>query len=428
MPYERANTCLTDFAKVIANFASACSRPSALAVVHYLLGQAISVQHEEKIDLATQFIFSEDQEQFRDNLARFLADKSPTTEVRAQMADARGYDPAVWSLLNQQLGLSGIAIAEQYGGAGFGPQELAIACEEMGRSLYCGPYFASAVCAAHALSATGDEAHKQQWLPGIASGDLIACLAITERAPMWSDEDIHTTATSSADGKYQLSGTKHYVIDAQVAEVVFVAAREIDGSVALFAADTGADGLTITPVQSMDATRKLNTVTLANTPAERLGTADLPSLMDYVVVALSNEMIGGAQTLLQSALDYTQLRFQFGRSIASFQAIKHRLADLLLEVELAKSAAYQAAHCLTVDEDVREHASLAKAAVSEAYVHVASECIQLHGGIGFTWENDTHLWFKRAKSSEVLFGTPAAHRERMLHAITQGATAKARIG
>jgi alkylation response protein AidB-like acyl-CoA dehydrogenase len=378
--------------------------------------------------LSTQFIFNEDQEQFRENLARFLADKSPTTEVRAQMADIRGYDPAVWSMLNQQLGLSGIAIAEQYGGAGFGPQELAIACEEMGRSLYCGPFFASAVCAAHALSATGNEAQKQQWLPGIASGEIIACLAITEHAPMWSDEDIRTTATSNTDGKYHLSGTKHYVIDAQVAEVIFVAAREIDGSIALFATDTGAHGLTITPVQSMDATRKLNTVTLANTPAERLGKADLPSLMDYVLVALSNEMIGGAQTLLQSALDYTQLRFQFGRSIASFQAIKHRLADLLLEVELAKSAAYQAAHCLALNKDVREHASLAKAAASEAYVHVASECIQLHGGIGFTWENDTHLWFKRAKSSEVLLGTPAAHRERMLHAITHGATAKARIG
>jgi alkylation response protein AidB-like acyl-CoA dehydrogenase len=378
--------------------------------------------------LSTQFIFNEDQEQFRENLARFLADKSPTTEVRAQMADIRGYDPAVWSMLNQQLGLSGIAIAEQYGGAGFGPQELAIACEEMGRSLYCGPFFASAVCAAHALSATGNEAQKQQWLPGIASGEIIACLAITEHAPMWSDEDIRTTATSNTDGKYQLSGTKHYVIDAQVAEVIFVAAREIDGSIALFATDTGAHGLTIAPVQSMDATRKLNTVTLANTPAERLGKADLPSLMDYVLVALSNEMIGGTQALLQSALDYTQLRFQFGRSIASFQAIKHRLAELLLEVELAKSAAYQAAHCLAANEDVREHASLAKAAASEAYVRVASECIQLHGGIGFTWENDTHLWFKRAKSSEVLLGTPAAHRERMLHAITHGARAKARIG
>ena len=166
-------------------------------MVHCSSEQTICSRHEGENDLSTQFIFNEDQEQFRDNLARFLADKSPATEVRAQMADARGYDPAVWSLLNQQLGLGGIAIAEQYGGAGFGPQELAIACEEMGRSLYCGPYFASAVCAAHALSATGGEVHKQKWLPRIASGDLIACLAITERAPMWSDEDIQTTATAA---------------------------------------------------------------------------------------------------------------------------------------------------------------------------------------------------------------------------------------
>jgi alkylation response protein AidB-like acyl-CoA dehydrogenase len=178
----------------------------------------------------------------------------------------------------------------------------------------------------------------------------------------------------------------------------------------------------------MDATRKLNTINLVDTPAERLGQVDLQQLMDYALIALSNEMIGGAQALLESALNYTQLRFQFGRSIASFQAIKHRLADLLLEVELAKSAAYQAAYCLAVDKDAREHASLAKAAVSEAYIHVASECIQLHGGIGFTWENDTHLWFKRAKSSEVLLGTPALHRERMLQTITTGQTAKQRIG
>ena len=397
-------------------------------MVHYSQGQEISSQHEGEAGLSTQFIFSEDQEQFRDNVARFLAEKSPTTQVRAQMADAQGYDHEVWSLLNQQLGLGGIAISEQFGGAGFGPAELAIACEEMGRSLYCGPYFASAVCAAYALNATANEANKQQWLPGIASGDLIACVAITEHTPMWSDDDIHTAAAVTTNGEYQLSGTKHFVIDAQVADVIFVAAREADESISLFAVDAKADGLSIKPLQSMDATRKLNTLTFINTGAERLGRVDLPALMDYALVALSNEMIGGAQALLQSALDYTQLRFQFGRSIASFQAIKHRLADLLLEVELAKSAAYQAAYCLAINKDVREHASLAKAAVGEAYVHVAYECIQLHGGIGFTWENDTQLWFKRAKSSEVLLGTPAAHRERMLQAITTGETAKTRIG
>ena len=378
--------------------------------------------------VSTQFIFSEDQEQFRDNVARFLSDKSSAIAVRAQMAEARGYDPDVWSLLNNQLGLSGIAISEQYGGAGFGPQELAIACEEMGRRLYCGPYFASAVCAAHAISASADEANKQRWLPEIASGDLIACVAITEHAPLWSDDDIQTKATAAANGEYRLTGTKRYVIDAQVAELILVAARETNGSIGLFAVDTSAAGLSTTPLQSMDATRKLNAINLVDTPAELIGQADLQQLMDYALVALSNEMIGGAQALLESALNYTQLRFQFGRSIASFQAIKHRLADLLLEVELAKSAAYQAAYCLAVDKDVREHASLAKAAVSEAYTHVASECIQLHGGIGFTWENDTHLWFKRAKSSEVLLGTPALHRERMLHTITTGETAKQRIG
>ena len=378
--------------------------------------------------MSTQFIFSQDQEQFRDNVARFLRDKSPATQVRAQMAEARGYDPDVWLLMNQQLGLSGIAIPEEYGGAGFGAQELAIACEEMGRSLYCGPYFASAVCAAYAIGVSANDADKQRWLPRIASGDLIACLAITEHAALWSDDDIQTAASRAADGEYRLAGTKRYVIDAQVADLILVAARESDGGVGLFAVDPATTGVSTSPLQSMDATRKLNAITLADAPAERIGQVDLQQLMDYALVALSNEMIGGAQALLESALNYTQLRFQFGRSIASFQAIKHRLADLLLQVELAKSAAYQAAYCVAVGTEVREHASLAKAAVSEAYVDVAAECIQLHGGIGFTWENDTHLWFKRAKSSEVLMGTPALHRERMLHTITTGESAKKRIG
>ena len=375
-----------------------------------------------------EFMFNEDQEQFRDNVARFLTERSPTTAVRAQMADQRGYDPEVWSQLCKQLGLSGIAIPEEYGGAGFSAQELAIACEEMGRALYCSPFLASAVCAAYAISSSTNEQAKLRWLPDIASGDLIACLAITEHAPMWSDSDIRTTASMTTDGRACLNGEKRFVIDAQVAGLLLIAAREADEQIALYAVDADASGLVCEPMPSMDPTRKLNRLALTDTPAERVGSADLQDLMDYALVALANEMMGGAQTLLQSALNYTQLRVQFGRSIASFQAIKHRLADLLLELELAKSAAYQAAYSMAVGENTREHASLAKAAASEAYLHVATECIQLHGGIGFTWENDTHLWFKRAKSSEVLLGTPAVHRERMLHCITVGERTKSRIG
>ena len=375
-----------------------------------------------------EFLFSEDQEQFRENIARFLADRSPTTEVRKLMADDQGYDPEVWSMLSNQLGLCGIAVAEQFGGAGFGPQELAIACEEMGRALYCGPFMASAVCAAYALSQTADDEHKQRWLPEIASGDLIACLAVTEHAPMWSEDDVQTVASSSPNGGHVLNGEKRFVIDAQVAGLILVAARDSENQIGLYAVEGNARGLTTKAMPSMDPTRKLNQFILADTPAEHLGPVDLQDLMDYTLVALANEMIGGAQTLLQSALDYTQLRVQFGRSIASFQAIKHRLAELLLEVELAKSAAYQAAYSMSVGDDAREHASLAKAAAAEAYLHTATECIQLHGGIGFTWENDTHLWFKRAKSSEVLLGSPAAHRERMLQTITTGTTTKDRIG
>lgn len=375
-----------------------------------------------------EFTFSEDQQRFRENIARFFHDRSPTTEVRRLMSDPAGYDPTIWSQMSGQLGLCGIAIPEEYGGAGFGAQELAIACEEMGRALYCGPFLASAVCAAYAIATTADETFKQQWLPQLASGNVIACVAVTEHAPLWCDDDIKTNAIIDGSGQHRLTGEKRYVVDAQVAQLIVVAAQQANASIALYAVHADAPGLTCTPMASMDPTRKLNSLQLSDTPAIHLGTADLQDLMDYTLVALANEMMGGAQTLLQSALDYTQLRVQFGRSIASFQAIKHRLAELLLEVELAKSAAYQAAYSMAVGKDCREHASLAKAAAAEAYLLAATECIQLHGGIGFTWENDTHLWFKRAKSSEVLLGAPALHRERMLQAMTTGAGAKTRIG
>jgi alkylation response protein AidB-like acyl-CoA dehydrogenase len=220
------------------------------------------------------------------------------------------------------------------------------------------------------------------------------------------------------------------VIDANNADLLIVAARASDG-IALYMIDGETSGLILTALDTMDPTRKMADIELNNVVATRLNHAPdllLDTLLNVACIALANEMIGGCQRLLDSAVDYTQLRYQFGRSIASFQAIKHRLADLLLEVELSRSAAYQAAQTLascgdlrTIDQEkhrrLTEHASLAKAAVCETYLQTALETIQLHGGIGFTWENDTHLWFKRAKSSEVLFGTPAEHRERMMAAI-----------
>jgi alkylation response protein AidB-like acyl-CoA dehydrogenase len=376
------------------------------------------------------FIFTQDQEQFRDNVSRFLKDKSDSTEVRALMATDEGFDRAVWSQLSQELGLPGLHMPESLGGAGFGPVEMAIVCEEMGKTLYCGPYFASAVCAASAIRIAGDAQQQETLLPTIIAGDQIACLAVSENQGLWSDEDFSTTATKTADG-YAINGRKRFIIDGVNAQTVIVVAKEAQ-QIGFYVVGAQDPGIAITALPSMDPTRKLAEMVFSHCRAEKLTHSNhrhLQLLIDIASTALANEMIGGTQTLLDSALNYTQLRYQFGRSIASFQAIKHRLADLLLELELAKSAAYQAAQTLSGSdlwtqakgadpERISEHASLAKAAASEAYLHTALECIQMHGGVGFTWENDTHLWFKRAKSSEVFLGTPAQHRERMLNALS----------
>ena len=378
-------------------------------------------------------VFTDDQEQFRESIQRFLADQMPTTKVRRLMATEHGSDPAVWQQASEQLALTGIHIPEAFGGAGFGAVELGIALEEMGGSLFCGPYFSSAVLSAYALMLCGDEDQQEQWLGDIAGGGRLACLAVTEHAGLWQQDDIATTAVTQSSGDVLLNGKKRFVIDGQSADLFVVAAQSGQG-IGLFVVDGRATGITVEALDTMDPTRKMAHIDFVDVPATVLTQLPdhwLETLLNIACITLSAEMIGGAQRLLASAVEYTQLRYQFGRSIASFQAIKHRLADLLLEVELARSAAYQAIETLAGCTDLQrltirqrrqltEHASLAKAAVCETYLQAALETIQLHGGIGFTWENDTHLWFKRAKSSEVLFGTPAEHRERMLIAVEAG--------
>ena len=382
-------------------------------------------------------VFSDDQEQFRESIQRFLTERMPTTKVRQLMATEHGSDPAVWQQASAQLALTGIHIPEAFGGAGFGAVELGIALEEMGGSLFCGPYFSSAVLSAYALMLCGDEDQQEQWLGDIAGGERRACLAVTDYTGLWQQDDIATTAVTQSSGDVLLNGKKRFVIDGQSADLFVVAAQSGRG-IGLFVVDGRANGMTVEALDTMDPTRKMAHIDFVDVPATALTQLPdhwLDTLLNIACITLSAEMIGGAQRLLASAVEYTQLRYQFGRSIASFQAIKHRLADLLLEVELARSATYQAietlADCsnlqnLTQAQQRRltEHASLAKAAVSETYLQAALETIQLHGGIGFTWENDTHLWFKRAKSSEVLLGTPAEHRERMLVNLEAGLRAQ----
>lgn len=367
-----------------------------------------------------QFSFSSEQEEFRSVLRRFLDDKSPPTTVRRLMETDSGYDRAAWRDLNQQLGLTAIAIPEAYGGQGFSFVELGIVLEEMGRSLLCAPYFSSVALAAPAILNAGTEAQKRDLLPAIAEGDCIATLAWAEPNGLWDASGIETVAHFSG-GAWHLDGVKSFVVDGHTADLIVVLARTNDG-LSLFTVRGDAPGLTRRSLTVMDPTRKLALLTFRGVQADLLGVAGgaaepFERTLTQAAVCLANEMVGGAERLRQSALDYALLRVQFGRSIASFQAMKHKQADMLVEVELAKSAAYAAASAAAEDDpELPAIASLAKAAASDAYIQTAIHTIQIHGGIGFTWDNDTHLWFKRAKSSEVFLGDAAYHREKMLRA------------
>ena len=372
------------------------------------------------------FAFSEEQDQLRDAVRRFLDSKSPSSEVRRLMETTEGYDPAVWSQMANELGLQSIHIPEEYGGQGFTFVELAIVLEEMGRVLLCAPYFSTVVLAADAIMNAGTDAQKGELLPGIASGETIATLAFTEPNGRWDASGIEMEASGSG-ASTTLSGTKMFVIDGHTANLIVVAARTAGSSgedgISFFTVDGDAAGLTRTPLATMDQTRKQARLDFENVAASPLGEsgAGWPALsktLDQAAVGLANEMVGGAQKVLEMSVEYAKVRVQFGRPIGSFQAIKHKCADMLLEVESGKSAAYYAAWAAAEDNDeLPVAASLAKAYCSDAYFHAAAENIQIHGGIGFTWEHDAHLYFKRAKSSEILLGDATYHRELLAQRI-----------
>jgi|TARA_Y100000310_G_C20672491_1_gene811068 alkylation response protein AidB-like acyl-CoA dehydrogenase len=370
-----------------------------------------------------RFSFTDEQHQFRDVVQRFLKDKSPATEVRRLMEEEDGFDRSVWKQLVEELGLSALHIPEKYGGQGFSFIELGIVMEEMGRSLLCAPYFSSTVLAATAILNAASEQQKMALLPKLASGECLATLAFTEPNGRWEPASIELVAIASGEG-YQLDGVKSFVLDGHIADLIIVVARTpgTDGEEGLsfFTVDGNADGLDKASLQTMDPTRKQSRLDFHGVQAELLGDFNrgAPALLktlDQAASALANEMVGGAQQMLDTAIAYSQMRVQFGRSIGSFQAIKHKCADLLLEVELARSAAYYAAAAAAEDDDdLPALASLAKSAAADTYMHAAADCIQIHGGIGFTWDHDTHLWYKRAKSSEVFLGDPSYHRELLI--------------
>jgi len=363
------------------------------------------------------FAFSEEQEELRTVVRQFLEAKSPESAVREQMETERGYDPEVWAQMAEQLGLQSLIIPEEYGGQGFGYVELTVVLEEMGKYLLCAPYFSTVVLAANTLLHSGDESAKKEYLPGIASGGTIATLAFTEPNGRWDESGIEMTVT---DGR--LTGTKSFVLDGHTADLILVAARGPQG-VSLYAVPGDAPGLTRTPLATMDQTRKQAKLDFDGVEGRLIGEEGkgwevLSTVLDLAAVALAAEQVGGAQRCLDMSVEYAKVRVQFGRPIGSFQAIKHKCADMLLEVESAKSAAYYAGWCASeMNDELPAVASLAKAYCSDAYFHAAAENIQIHGGIGFTWEHPAHLYFKRAKSSELLFGDPTYHRELLAQRI-----------
>ena len=372
-------------------------------------------------NVAMNFAFTEEQEELRKTVRAFLDAKSAETDVRALMETTDGYDAAVWSQMGEQMGLQGLAIPEQYGGSGYSFVELGIVLEEMGRSLLCAPYYSTVVLAANTLLLSGDEAAKKAYLPGIAAGTTIATLAYTEPSGKWDESGI--TATASGSGSdFKITGTKSFVLDGHTAGLIIVAAKTGKGT-SLFAVEGNAAGLTRTALSTMDQTRKQAKLELKDTPGKLIGTEGqgwsvLHKVLDLAAVGLAAEQVGGAQKVLDMAVEYAKVRVQFGRPIGSFQAIKHKCADMLLEVESAKSAAYYGMWCAAeMNGELPSVASLAKAYCSEAYFHATAENIQIHGGIGFTWEHPAHLYFKRAKSSELLFGDPTYHRELLAQRI-----------
>jgi alkylation response protein AidB-like acyl-CoA dehydrogenase len=370
------------------------------------------------------FGFNEEQELLRSTARKFLENECASPVVRQLMDTPEGMTPELWTKLAEQ-GWLGLIYPDGYDGMGLGLVDLVVLMEEMGRAVLPGPYFSTVLLGGLAVLEAGNEAQKKDWLPRIAAGDKRVTLAWMEPSAMLGPEGV-TLRAADRGASFVLSGTKLFVPDAHTADAIVVAARTTTGTsaegVSLFLVPKETPGLEVKLLPTMDQTRKLCEVTLHDASVGRdalLGAAGagwtpLGRVLDRATVALCGEMCGGAQKVLDMTVEYAKIRHAFGRPIGSYQGVKHRAADMLVDVENSKSITYYAAWAL--DEggtDGPLAVSMAKAYVSDAYRRVSAAGIQLHGGIGFTWEHDMHLYFKRAKGSEFTFGDATYHRERV---------------
>jgi alkylation response protein AidB-like acyl-CoA dehydrogenase len=362
---------------------------------------------------------TEDALLLRENVRAAFADLSPVAEVRRLMETGQGWSPETWRRLCRELGLAGLAVPEEHGGSGFGEVELGIVFEEAGRALLCAPLLATVGLAIPLLLAVGDVAAMDRYLPGLCDGSLVATVMTADDTGRSVTEGRGVTAIPGSGG-WRLSGSAGFVVDGAHADVVFVPALT-GGGLTLFAVEAVAPGLEVVPLITLDQTRKQAHLRFDAVPAVRLETADAESALNRALdvgrAMLSCEQAGGADRCLELTVEYAKSRIQFGRPIGSFQAIKQKTADMLIKVESSRSAAGAAARAAAGPdgdgEDLAVVAAVAQAYCSEAYVAVAEETIQLHGGIGFTWEHDAHLYFKRAWASAEMLGKPAEHLERL---------------
>ncbi len=366
------------------------------------------------------FAFSEEQEMLRRSARDFLAKECDSKVVRRLMDAEDAYDPALWKKV-AALGWTALGIPEQYGGVGTF-LDLVVVLEEAGRALLPGPFFATMGLAVPALIEAGTEAQKKEVLGAIAEGSARATLAFTEPSGRWDAGSV-TLSAKPVGGGWQLDGVKQFVPDAEAADFIVVAARtrgEGEDGISMFLVKGRPNGLTVNPLKTLDMTRRWDEVRFDGVKLDGealMGPRDkawpqLKRALDWATAALCAEMVGGAQKVLETSTEYAKTRQQFGKPIGIYQAVSHKLADMLVLSESSRSATYYAAWAVDADAPDRSLASsMAKAYVSDAYRKIAGDGIQVFGGIGFTWEHDTQLYFKRAKASEVTLGDATYHRE-----------------
>lgn len=378
-----------------------------------------------------EFSFTEEQKMIRDTAQAFLAEVSSSNAIRSAMDTEQGFDPQIWQRICEEMYWQAIHIPEEYGGMGLGYVDLVVMLEQMGRYLLCSPFFSTVCLASNALIVAGTDEQKQQYLTQICEGSLTATLAYTSKNGQWDATAVQGIVTAQGDD-YVLNGTYRYVLDGHTAQLLIVAARsegsEGEQGISLFAIDANTPGVKRTWLPTMDQTRKQAEIVFDNvrvSSSQLMGEENnawpqLNKVLQLAAIAIAAEQVGGSQQVLDLTVEYTKERVQFGRPIAGFQAVKHQAADMMLRTEVARSAVYYAA-CVAEEalsggllaDELGEAASVAKSYCSEGYFKNAGDALQLHGGVGFTWEYDVHLYFKRAKSSELFLGDAAYHREHV---------------